>query len=217
MTAPDRIPLRHGYTMRDLDRIAHIAISRRGQYAACDTDERYAAAWHAAVETLYTAEEPPARHDLIRAAWDAADAHTTRTGEQRGHARARGETYTGRTDMPRWHAYWETVTRHAASPEEPVVERLALAQIWPQLTPGQQAALHALATHGDYQAAADALCCSRPAFYRQVRLARARVLALWWEGETPRRGWRDRRVQTPGGGRQSASVHIRRRARAGAA
>jgi len=209
--------VRHGYTMRDLDRLARAAITRNPWYAAADADERYAVAWHTIAEALTVADEPPAAHDLIRAAWRAADAHTTRTGEQRGHSRARGEHYTGRTDMPRWHAYWETITRHTASPDELVVERLALAQIWPRLTPAHQQALWTLAMLGDYQAAADAVGCSRATFYARVRHARSHVLRLWWEGETPRRGWRDRRVQTIGGGRQSTSVHIRRRARTGAA
>lgn len=214
MTTTD---IRHGYTLADLDRLARAAITRNPWYRAADADERYAVAWHTIAEHLYTADQPPAAHDLIRAAWRAADAHTMRTGEERGHGRARGEHYAGRTDMPRWHAYWETVTRHAASPEEPVVERLALAQIWPRLTLAHQQALTALAAHGDYQAAADAVGASRATFYARVRHARAAVLALWWEGETPRRGWRDRRVQSPAGRRQSASTHIRRRARAGVA
>lgn len=209
--------IRWGWTLHHIDRAVRAGIHRNSAYAACDTDERYAAGWHAAVELLYTADEPPTRGDLSRAAWYAADHDTTRAAEHRGHARSREATYTGRTDMPRWHAYWQTIARHTASPEEPVVERLALAQVWPRLTPGQQAALLALAAHGDYQAAADARGLSRGAFYRQVGAARHRVLALWWEGETPRRGWRDRRRTTAETQLHSISAHIRKRRRATAA
>jgi hypothetical protein len=209
--------IRYGWTLHDIDRAVRAGIHRNSAYSACDTDERYATGWHAAVELLYTAEQPPTWDDLSRAAWYAADHETRRAGEHRGHARSRGDTYTGRTDMPRWHAYWATIARHTGSPEEPVVERLALAQIWPRLTPGQQAALLALAAHGDYQQAADALGLSRPAFYRQVRLARGRVLALWWEGETPRRGWRDCRRTTEETQLHSISAHIRKRRRAATA
>lgn len=204
--------LRHGYTLAALDQLVRTGIMRNPWYAAVDTDERYAA-----VELLYTSDQPPTPQDMIRCAWYAADDLTRRDGEHRGVPRARGENYTGRTDLPRFHAYWTTISRHTASPEEPVVERTALAQIWPRLTPGQQAALSALAAHGDYQAAADALGLSRAAFYRLVSTGRRRVLALWWEGETPRRGWRDRRRVTAETQLHSISAHIRKRRRASAA
>lgn len=214
MTDTQSTGIRWGYTLHTLDTITRTAIRRNLAYYACDTSERYAAAWHAAVELLYTNATPPARHDLIRAAWYAADAHTLKTAEQRGIPRSRGDSYTGRTDMPRWHAYWETIARHTASPEEPTIERIALAQIWPQLTPGQQAALHALAAHGTYEAAAAGLGLSYHTFARRISTARQQFLALWWEGETPRRGWRDRRRSTPQTQLHSASAHIRKRARA---
>lgn len=207
----------HGYTMRDLDHFVHIGITRNAWYNACDREERYAAGWHAAVELLYTTDEPPTPQDLIRAAWYTADNLTCRTAEERGIPRPRGDAYAGRIDMPRWHAYWETICRHTGSPEEFVVERTALEQIWPQLTPGQQAALQALAVHDSYESAAAALGLNYQAFFQQVAKARRRFLALWWEGETPRRGWRDRRRSTAETQLHSVSAHIRKRRRAGIA
>lgn len=209
--------IRWGWTLTDLDAVVRRGISRTHQYRACDADERYAAGWHAAVELLYTATEPPDAPDLYRAAWRAADYLTTRTAEERGVPRSRGDAYTGRTDVPKWHAYWTTVVRHTASPEEPVVERTALAQIWPRLQPRYQTALQALAAHGDYQAAADSLGLKYYTFCAQVRHARNAVLALWWEGETPRRGWRDVRRAVPETQLHSVSAHIRKRRRAGVA
>ena len=209
--------IRWGWTLTDLDKVVRRAINRTHQYRACDADERYAAGWHAAVELLYTAAEPPDTRDLYCAAWRAADYLTTRTAEERGVGRSRGDTYTGRADVPKWHAYWETTVRNTPSPEEPVVERLALAQIWPRLKPTHQAALQALAAHGDYQTAADSVGLRRDTFYAQVRHARHAVLALWWEGETPRRGWRDRRATADPTQLHSVSAHIRKRRRAGVA
>ncbi|MEU1787063.1 hypothetical protein ABZ553_14560 [Streptomyces sparsogenes] len=206
--------IRWGWTLADLDEVVRRAIGRTHQYRACDADERYAAGWHAAVELLYTAAEPPRSRDLYCAAWRAADYLTTRTAEERGIGRSRGDSYTGRVDVPKWHAYWNTVARHTASPEEPIVERTALAQIWPRLHPRYQTALQALAAHGDYQAAADSLGLKYYTFCAQIRHARNAVLALWWEGETPRRGWRDVRRTAPETQLHSVSAYIRKRRRA---
>lgn len=210
-------PIRHGYTVIDIDQLARLGISMRSAYRGLDDDERYAAAWHAIVEHIYTVDTWPSGRELITVAASAADAISGRSLEQQGVPRRRGENYAGRTDMPKFHAYWETISRHTASPELHVVERTALVQIWPRLNDWQQAALHALALYDDYQAAADALGLRLSTFYRQVRLARAAVLALWWEGETPRRGWRDRRAKTPPTQLKSVSSRIRRRRRAGVA
>lgn len=207
-------PIRHGYTTIDIDRLARLGISMRSAYRGLDDDERYAAAWHAIVEHIYTVDTWPTGRELITVAATAADEVSHRCLEQQGVPRARGDQYTGRTDMPKFHAYWETISRHTGSPELRVVERTALVQIWPQLMDWQQTALHALALHDDYQAAADALGLRLNTFYRQVRLARAAVLALWWEGETPRRGWRDRRAKTPPSQLVSVSSRIKRRRRA---
>lgn len=209
--------IRWGWTLTDLDEVVRRAIGRTHQYRACDADERYAAGWHAAVELLYTAAEPPSSRDLYCTAWRAADYLTTRTSEERGVGRSRGDAYAGRIDVPKWHAYWNTVARHTASPEEPIVERTALAQIWPRLQPRYQTALQALAAHDDYQAAADSLGLKYYTFCAQIRHARNAVLALWWEGETPRRGWRDVRRTVPETQLHSVSAYIRKRRQAGVA
>jgi len=214
--AADRRPRdpMHGFTLRDLDQITRTAIQRRSAYYACDIDERYAAGWHAAVELLCTSTEPPTRHDLIRAAWDAADYETRRTAEHRGVGRSRGDGSRSDGATVKFWAYWNHIT---PSPEAAIIERTALSQIWPRLTPGQQAVLQALAAHDDYDLAAAALSMSRVTFYQAIHKARRRFLALWLEGETPRRGWRDRRRTTPQTQLRSVSAHIRKRRRAGVA
>ena len=206
---PDAI--RFGYTLDDLDHITRIAIMWRSAYRARDADERYACGWHAAVELLLTATSPPRRNALIAAAQQAADHLTLRVHEDAGIPRFRADARS--TGMPRFCAYWETVSRHTAGPEDQVVERVALWQVWARLRPAEQEALQTLAAMEDYQAAADALGLPYHRFYKRIRRARARFYALWLEGETPRRGWRDRRVKSPGWERVTASAYIRRRAR----
>lgn len=206
--------VRHGYTFRHLDILVRVGITRRAMYAGVDSDERYAAGWHAAAELLCSASEPPATTDLIRAAGEAADYETRRTGEHRGHGRARGDGSRSDGATVKFWAYWDLESSVTHSHESSIVDRLALTQIWPRLTPAQQQALRALAALGDYQAAADMLGLRYHTFCRRVWLARAAFLRLWLEGETPAPQWRDRKVQTVGGSRQSLSSHVRRRARA---
>lgn len=209
--------IKWGYTLHDLDRLTRTAIRRRAAYSACDTDERYAVAWHAAVEHLLTTDTPPTLRDLTNIAWRAADTDTRRTGEYRGHGRARGDGSRSDGATVRFWAYWDTATRTTPSPETGIVDRLACAQIWPRLTPSQQQALETLAAVGDYQQAAAALGLSYQTFCRRLSTGRARFLALWVEGETPTGRWRDRRVQAEDGKRQSMSSTLRRRRRAGVA
>lgn len=208
-------PVLNGYSLHTIDWIVRMGIHKNTWYAASDADERYACAWHNVVEEIMTAEERPHPTDLIRIAWRTADELTRRAGEERGHGRARGDAYTGRTDMPKWHAYWETVCRHTASPEDMTVERMALAQIWPHIPVAYQEALQALAAYGDYQAAADALGLKYHTFCKRIHTGRERFLRLWLEGETPRRGWRDVRRSTPETQLHSVSQYIRKRRRAG--
>lgn len=208
------LPITHGYTLTDIHQLTRTAIHRRSAYSACDADERYAAGWHAAVELLLTTEEPPTRHDIIRAAWDAADHETRRTAEHRGAGRTRGDGSRSDGTTVKFWAYWDSNTRTTPSHETGIIDRIALGQIWPRLTESQRQALTALATLGNYQAAADTLGLDYYAFCRRISTARARYLALWLEGETPRRGWRDRRRTTPENQLHSISAHIRKRRRA---
>ena len=213
----DDIHIVYGYTLRHLDTLVRIGIHQRAAYIGVDEDERYAAGWHAAVELLYSSDERPTSTALIRAARDAADYHTRRTAEHRGHGRPRGDMSRSDGAMPRFWAYWDRESRVTHSHENGIVDRLALRQIWPRLKPDHQEALRTLAALEDYHAAADMLGLRYHTFCRRVWLARNAFFRLWLEGETPARRWRDRKVQTPGGKRQSMSSHLRRRARSGAA
>jgi hypothetical protein len=75
-----------------------------------------------------------------------------------------------------------------------VVDHLALAQIWPQLSDLHREALTALATHGQYDLAAASLGVTYQVLILRIRRARAAFKQLWHEGETPSRQWgRDER------------------------
>jgi hypothetical protein len=209
--------VKYGYTLRHLDTLVRIGIHQRAAYVGVDTDERYAAGYHGAAELLYSTDGPPTSTALIRAARDAADYETRRTGEHRGHGRVRDDGSRSDGAMPKFWAYWDRESNVTHSHESSIVDRLALTQIWPHLAPAHREALQALAALEDYQAAADMLGLKYHTFCRRIWRARGAFLRLWLEGETPGPRWRDRKVQTADGTRQSLSSHLRRRARSGAA
>jgi hypothetical protein len=102
--------------------------------------------------------------------------------------------------------YWDDYLHHGApSPEALLIDPLALAQIWPQLTLREQQALHALAETGSYDAAAAAIGISRDHFSSLLSRARHHFLTLWHEHERPSGLWRrDQRTDKTGGSRRRA-------------
>jgi hypothetical protein len=112
----------------------------------------------------------------------------------------------GRT-MPRWHQYWNPAT--ASSCEDDIVDRAALAQIWPLLAPRQRQVLAALAETGDLRAAAQLLGVTEKAVASRASEARQRFLQWWHEGEQPSRFWRSSHAAQRDGmcrGRQRLTV-----------
>src|SRR5690606_8654666 len=204
--APDDIhTLRYGYNLADIDRLARMALSRTVGNPL-DHRTRYEVAWSAIAEALYAASEPPTPSDLIYAAQRELGRHTRQEMRHHGHHhRDPGQTMRG------YAAYWNPP---AGDPlEDVVVNRTALWQIWPRLTDCERQVLLALATTGDYAAAADALAANPGTFRVNLRRARRRFLALWHEGETPPGAWgTDRRVGT----RARANTSTETEAEAGA-
>lgn len=212
--------LRHGYTLADLHGIARLAVHAAGRMAG-DWHDRYDTAWSAVAVALYEAEHWPPAHDLVYAGrvaiWAAVD-------DERHHAgyykRKTIGSEAGAGSSPAFQTYWLEFARTAPSPEPRTVESLALAQIWPTLTPGQRRCLAALATFDDYQSAAAALGVSKAAFVSLVATGRRRFLAAWHEGETPSRVWGcDRRAGTKAGTRRAGGTAmdaVRRRRKAAA-
>ncbi len=187
--SPDQVELRFGYTLDSLDRLAHFAARRKLWHRGTELSVRVEVAWSAMAEHLYAAEQPPTVGELIQVGWQAITGHVEDRRQFHGHARDADGT------GPKFERYWRYVAAPAPSPEDRIVERLALEQIWPHLRPVHRDALAALAAHGDYAQAAQAVGASYVTFKSQVSRARREFLALWHEGETPSRPWvRDRRA-----------------------
>jgi hypothetical protein len=202
--------LRHGYTMASLDNLAKRAVfESRWQFIAFH--EKHEVAWSAIAEELYSCEEPPRAHDLIRLGEKAIDRHVEDLSHMRG-------VYYYRPDhpsMPRYLKFWWP--QPTLSPEDHIIDVTAFRQIWPRLNRMHQIVLMALATHGDYEHAAAALDKPYSTFVTQIYTARKQFLRLWHEGEEPSQVWgRDRRKRTkpPGAsGHPITITTVRRRAR----
>lgn len=204
--------IRYGWTLRDLDALARTVVSNnRTWWPAGDRDDLYSAAWHGIVEHLYTVDTEPHRHDLMEAGRQALARDVKDT--MRHHGARRDGTNNGL----KYAIYWEWAGRATPSPEAGIVERLALAQILPTLTPGQLAALHALAATGDYAEAARLVGTARTGLKSQLMHGRRRFRALWHEGEKPSKPWGvDRRAGSTAdelSDGASALNRMRRRAR----
>jgi hypothetical protein len=205
--------LRHGCTLDRLTRLAHFAARRKRWAGGIALSVRYEVAFAAIAEHLYAAEEPPAIGELIEAGWQAIARHVDAESQFLGRAHD-GPAGPGRN----FERYWRAVAAPVDGPEDKVIDRLALAQIWPRLTRANQEAFAALAAHGDYQRAAAALGIPYTTFKSRISDGRRQFLALWHDGETPSRPWvRDRRAG-PGTDMHTVTYFLRsRRLRAVAA
>jgi AraC-like DNA-binding protein len=204
VTVRGQVETRHGYTLDHLHHIARRAVNGSLR-TAMDYTDRLDTAWYAIVEHLYASAEAPSSLELIRVGNVAIE--TLVREEYRTHGYARRNTYAGPESSPHFQRYWWFATQRAPSPEGHVVERETLWQIWPRLSTTHQQVLLALATHGDYQAAARSLGKTYGTFQVHIANARREFRRLWHEGETPSRMWgTDRRIgnrsQAPAGGRR---------------
>lgn len=184
---PATTNLWHGYSLNAIDRLARTAAACAPGGRILDPSDRYHAAWSAIAETLATATEPPTRSDLFAAGANAV----SRAGQDYRHTWGMTRTWaSSEGDIAGYRRYWELARRTTASPEEPVVDRTALTQIWPCLSLTHQQVLWALAVHdGDHRAAATSLGKTLLTYRSHLKNARAAYRALWHEHETPSRMW----------------------------
>jgi hypothetical protein len=219
MRQPAHEPIRHGYTFHQLKQLARLAIAR-DHWRGSDTTDRLDAALYVIAEEVLTAGDRPTPGDLIGRAIRASNRYVA--DEMRHHGYDPRNVAAGAAGLPGFRRYWQK-SGHAPW-DERVIERITLAQIWPQLTLAQQQALTALALTGDYQEAAHRLNLSREALAGRLHQARHRVNALWYEHETPPKRRRlDRRVLSTSGTSQARTLlteedleHLRDRRSAGA-
>ncbi|MFD0902371.1 hypothetical protein [Actinomadura sediminis] len=208
MTATDVHEIRHGYNLADLDRLAHAAIWRHWM-TSIPLQDRRDLAWSAIAEHLCTAETRPEPVDLIRAAEDAI----SRTRYDDWHHQGYDYNKQDGRAMGRFVAYW---TGLGVTPDfgPAIIDRTALWQIWPHLNDNHRRALLALATHGDYHAAADALGLTYKAYTMLLVRARRAFFTLWHEGEAPSRPWGTDRRQGSKDRSVAGLVRARERRRA---
>ena len=192
---PIHEPLRHGYTLDNLDRLTRTVLTV-DHWRNDLGDDRYAAIHFAITETVLTADERPTPSDLIACGRTAGDRHVR--AQMHSHGYDQRNTPAGTGALPGFQRYWQ---QSGHTPwDERLVESMALTQIWPRLTPGQQQAVMALALTGDHQEAALSLGLGLEAYFGRLKAARRRVAALWHEHETPpRRRRHDRRVLSRSG------------------
>jgi DNA-binding transcriptional regulator YdaS (Cro superfamily) len=183
---PTTANLWHGYTMDDLYRIAREALTADRWRTSRDLDERYAAAWHAIAETIALTAGAATHDELLDAGVRASHAVVRQADQSHGYTREGG---IGRN----FTRHWDTVARHSPSPENAVVERLALTQVWQALPEHHREVLHAYSTAGDQQAAAELLGLSRTGLGKRLRAARQDAAALWHDHEAAPALGRNRR------------------------
>lgn len=181
--------VRHGYSLADLHRLA-VAACRADRSLASDAHTRYDVAWSAIAEHLAAADEPPGRHELVQVGWQAIYAEVREMRHMFGFRDKDGTTETA--SSPRYRAYWHQGPQWL---EDGIVERLAVPQVVAQVPEVYRAALVALAVHGDYQAAADALGLKYSTLSQRLTVARRTARRLWFAPETapPIKGT-DRRI-----------------------
>lgn len=209
--------LPHGFTIRRINGLAvAVAWTRVRASRAISDPERLRDYAHVArvaiIENLYLIGQQPTHEDLLREGQRAIRAYSE--SENRFH----GITRDKHTHEPRinngYLRFWWTSSQTTRSPEEPIIERLAMRQILDTLRPSDRQVLEALAEHDDYGLAAEALGKSRRTFTTQVATARRAFLRLWHEGEIPSRSWGHDRRKIPGQeSRASATYVINRRRR----
>lgn len=172
-------PVRHGYTMADIESLARMAMRRSIGWSLLDTIGRYQACYDGVVDLLFTAEEPPTERDLIASGWDSL----ARAYKSQRHDR-------GLTDDPdqphgpRFAAYWagqSGSTSHADATDE----RVALHQVLDALPDEHRDAIAAMAAYGTRGEAAHGLNIKVDTYGAQLRRARERALRLWFDHEVP--------------------------------
>jgi hypothetical protein len=87
-----------------------------------------------------------------------------------------------------WRYWWEQA-RHTPGPEDRVIDRTALWQIFSTLARRFRGTLLALATHDDHDKAAAAPGVTRATCFGNLSDARRAFHLLWHKGETPSQLW----------------------------
>jgi len=172
-----------GYTFGELHQIAGRATVFCRWGDRFPFAERFEIAWAGIVDYLAGCDDTPERFEVYKAGMRAISRASDR--ELREHGVARGDD--GLHAMRSFEIYWALKTAPGA--DAVIVDRVAMWQIWAMLRPLHQMAFLALAAHGDYAEAAQAVGYPYSTFTSLISEARAAFFALWHEGEAPSRIW----------------------------
>lgn len=180
-----RAELAHGYTMARVDRLADYAVNKASALASSvGWSEARQVAWSAIVDLLYLTPEKPTEWSLIDAGKRAINDCWLD-----GHIRARGlkpdRENGGYVEAPKFHAYWVFIVGPRPDWTDAIIERMALPRVLGVLTPLEYDAVITLAAHGTMAKAAEALGVDYGRFKQRVHSARKRMLAAWFDDETP--------------------------------
>jgi hypothetical protein len=173
-----------GYTFTELHQIAGRATAYCPWGTGFPFPDRYEFAWAGIVDYLAGCDAPPERFEVYKAGMKAIGRAADRELREHGLTTRGGD---GLRATPRFEIFWRP--RAAPGADAAVVDRLAVRQIWPMLRPLHQMVFLALAAHGDYAQAAQAVGYPYSTFSDLVSQARAAFLTLWHEGEAPSRIW----------------------------
>jgi hypothetical protein len=174
----DQTPVRHGYTVADVSRMAWAAIRSAAQRGAHDLDEKRSIAIAAIIEELHAHECDPGGNVLMHAGERAMENATQRNWANWGYNSKTKQFQAG------FQPYWRP---GAGTPlDEAVAERIAVHQILATLTDRQQEVVRTLVAVGDRRAAAAQLGIDPTTVSAILGNARRAFSVLWHEHETPR-------------------------------
>ena len=177
----------HGWTLANAERVAGTAARDHPSAFLSHADGRDVAL-NAITEAILTASAPPAELDLLRAGRDAISRAAAAERHHHGlSARTEG-------DAPRFARYWY---QPSLPFEDALVDAIAVGQVLAGIRPSWRRDLEALAEHGTYAAAAEALGTTGVTFRSRISKARAAAAELWFSPEPAPGMWgSDRRGGT---------------------
>lgn len=172
--------LPHGWTLDDLVYVTrYIVHTHRPQIL--DRDEAHDVVAVELLTRLY-AEPEPTRPELFKIGHRALAAANSKEMSHQGLDGQEGH-------RPRWATYWRGARMVAAPFEDSVLDRIAVLQVWDELSPRHQETLSALIEAGDNTTAAKLLGIPRGTWGTRLKYARDQARELWFWPETPGRQW----------------------------
>ena len=174
---PDHIG--HGYRYQELREIALMAARAWRYPRIASYDDRREWAFDGIIDLVLTATTYPTVSDLVRAGNDGIRRQVYAVSRMNGRP-DRGDQQPGRNFVIFWY------TPHQEVPVDAIVERIALKQVWPLLTPLERLTLNTLAAC-DFSTpkAAHYLGIPQSTFSQRVMRARRRFAEAWYWPDRP--------------------------------